>query len=82
MARNVFKNRGRGLSMSEAMSKLRELHDLVLEDQADNELVVSGPLSSLKRFEQELGGWFVAAVRSVPRPPIGAMRHPRLRRPG
>jgi hypothetical protein len=80
MARHVFKKRGRGVSMSEAKARLSDAHDLVLEEETENELVVSGPAPSLRQFEQDLGGWFSAAVKSVPRPPIGAMRHARVRR--
>jgi hypothetical protein len=82
MMQYLFKNRGRGPSVCEAKAKLDSLEDLVLERQTDDQLIVSGPAKSLKQFEQELEGWLVAAVRSIPRPATGAMRHPRVRRAG
>jgi hypothetical protein len=80
MARYVLKNRGEGLSMGEAQEVVHGFEDIVVERQGKNELLVSGPAQSVVRLTQELGGWFSAAVRSVQRPQIGALRHPKVRR--
>jgi hypothetical protein len=80
MPRYVFKNRGRGPSLNEAKAKLDQADGLTLEDQTNRELVVSGPVSSLRRFGEELEGWFTAAVHSVARPEVGSKRHRRVRR--
>jgi hypothetical protein len=80
MALYVLKNRGRGVPMSEAKAMLSEERDLVIEEESDEKkLVISGPTESIKRFASLLG-WFSAPVRNVPRPAIGAMRHPPVRR--
>jgi hypothetical protein len=81
MARYVLKNRGQGPSMEQAQEVLRHFEDLVIEREGDKELLVSGPSQSIQRLIHQLVGWFSAALRTVPRPKIGAMHHPRVRRP-
>jgi hypothetical protein len=67
--------------MGEARAILRGFDDVVVERQGENELLVSGPTQSVRRLAHELAGWFSAIVRTVRRPQIGAMRHPKVRRP-
>jgi len=80
MAQYVFKYRGRGVLPRTAKAKIKKRPELALIQDAKNELVVSAPAADLKRFGEELDGWFFAAVKSIPRPPVGAKRHPRVRR--
>lgn len=81
MGRFVLVHRKKGVSLPEAVKLLRESHDLQLESQTDQQLIVSGPTAAIKSFANDLGGWFMAAVRPVRRPPTGAARHAPLRRP-
>ncbi len=79
MAQYVLKYRGLGASPKLAKAKLSNWEKLVMVHETENELIVSGPSRDAKSFSRELDGWVFAPVRRIPRPPIGANRHPRVR---
>jgi hypothetical protein len=80
MAQFLYKYRGRGLSPALAKGKAKQDQDLAVLQETERELVLAGPTVALQRFGDELSGWFFAAVKNVPRPPVGAKRHPPVKR--
>jgi hypothetical protein len=80
MPKYVFKYRGMGASPKVAQAKLNDKRNLVVLRQSKNELIVSGSSADIKSLSRELDGWFFATVHNVPRPPVGSMKHGRVRR--
>ena len=79
MARYIYKYRGYGVTPQEAVQKLEETAFIKIVESNEKELILQGKASTLKRIGEELG-WFHTLIRSVPRPKIGANRHPRVKK--
>jgi hypothetical protein len=80
MAQYFFKYQGHGTSPQDLKEKINQWENLVVVQETENELVISGPRIEIKQLSRELEGWFSGSVNPIQRPPTGSDRHGKVHR--